>query len=906
VPERLAVGAPRPDATFTVQRRLSTNLDKERAFEEQVLTRYRLYSGLFLGLPFERLTRLAQLLPVFSEHCRRLLSQGVAPQKIVERYFAETPFLAEVDQLDVLFLFLQLVERQIVLFDAIEDAGFTSTHDLDAPGSVTHLVESVTRDDRFVDLAKLLERTATRIVLTAHPTQFYPNTVQGIISDLRTALIEREPAEVERLLLQLGKTRFSNRHRPTPVEEAERVLDVIADIFYEVLPDIVHQMLLSAHGRNNLPDHFPPEPNLQVGFWPGGDRDGNPFVTAKVTEAVARLLKRRVVDCYLSTATALSRRLTFDGARDAILGVVSRLQLTRQAAESGDERAEDSKVYATAGHLTQDLLKLREIIVREHQGLFLDKLDAFLVQVHLFGFFFGAIDLRQSSDVFFDTLRESVRLPVIAAHVDESDLALLLAAKDSADLPIALFERLLTCEAVLPEDASRALLPLAADTLDTLRLIPQIQADNGARALHRVIISHAHCGGDVLTVLTLARIAGLTESTLAVDVVPLFESIADLTRAPDTLAELFASSAYRSHLARRGNKQTVMMGFSDGTKDGGYLTANLQIRQAKRDLTALGRANNVEIIFFDGRGGPPARGGGNTHRFYRSRDAGIEQFQQQLTIQGQTIGSNFGSLDLARYHVEQLYTANLENLLWPAVGADPPDEFNDLLASLSQVSYSAYQDLRDDPLLLDFLEHMSPLPLFDHLTVGSRPVSRKASEKLELSHLRAIPYVATWSVLKMQVPGFYGLGLALGTLIERGELVRLRRLYRASRFFRTLLDNAAMSLLKSRMEVHQHLERHERFAPLFKKIATEALLAQQSILDISEQPYLLASDPVNRRSIELREEITLPLTVIVQANYVAYLEFVKRGQANHELAIRLRKLSLKGIAAIINATRNAA
>jgi len=336
------------------------------------------------------------------------------------------------------------------------------------------------------------------------------------------------------------------------------------------------------------------------------------------------------------------------------------------------------------------------------------------------------------------------------------------------------------------------------------------------------------------------------------------------------------------------------------------LTANLAIRQAKRQLTEVGRQHQVELVFFDGRGGPPARGGGNTHRFYRSFDLGIDQWHQQLTIQGQTISSNFGSLDSAQHHVEQLFTANLENLLWPTKGEDPPREYQSLLDELSVVAHRTYRELRDDPLLIDFLSDSSPLPLFDHLTIGSRPVARKRSARLELEQLRAIPFVATWSVLKMQVPGYYGLGTAIESTLTQGRELELKQLYRDSRFFRALLDNAAMSLLKSRFDVHAYLAQGSQFSQLFCKIRDEADRTARAILQVSQQPRLLANDPVNRLSIAMREQIVLPLLVIVQSAYLRYLEHQRAGTETEPAALQLKKLSLKGIAAIINATRNAA
>ncbi|HEY5955140.1 MAG TPA: phosphoenolpyruvate carboxylase [Polyangiaceae bacterium] len=878
----------------------SSPKNKELLYDERVLTRYRLYSGLFLGLPFEHLQQAAQLLPVFGEHCRRCLTQGLSPDVIVDRFFAETALLADYARKDIEFLFLQLVERQIVLFDALEDAGFTETHDLEAPGSVTHLAESVARDDRNAELSQLLERTSTRIVLTAHPTQFYPATVQGIIADLRGALLARESAEVERLLLQLGKTRFTNRNRPTPVEEAARVLDVVADVFYEILPEVLGRTLVAAHGRERLVDNLPEAPNLQIGFWPGGDRDGNPFVTADVTDQVAQLLKLRLINCYIESAMALSRRLTFEGAHEAVLAVAQRLRATQHRVSSETERSLDDSAYEHAQELMNDILAIRELVVRKHQALFVEHIDEFLIKVHVFGFYFASLDVRQNSEVFADTLHELARAGVFR------DAATSLGIVAGQDWTMQQLEDLIASGMTLEAAVVGSLSPLARDTLETFRLIPKVQKANGASGLHRVVISHTRGAEDVLSVMALARLAGLDIAELDIDIVPLFESIEDLERSGETLGVLFASQSYRAHLHRRGNRQTVMVGFSDGTKDGGYLTANLAIRQAKRIMTAEGRAQEVELVFFDGRGGPPARGGGNTHRFYRSRDLGIDQWHQQLTIQGQTISSNFGSADSARHHVEQLFTANLENLLWPESGEDPPRQYQSLLSELSTLAHVAYTNLSHDPLFVDFLSECSPLPLFEHLTIGSRPVSRKRSNRLELDQLRAIPFVATWSVLKMQVPGYYGLGTACSLLIEEGREAELRNLYRDSRFFRTLLDNAAMSLLKSRFDIHAYLSNHEKFGNLLRHIRDEAERSRRCILQISQQPRLLANDPISRMSIEMREQIVLPLLVIVQASYLSYLEHQRKGTEATPEAQHLRKLSVKGIAAIINATRNAA
>jgi phosphoenolpyruvate carboxylase len=286
--------------------------------------------------------------------------------------------------------------------------------------------------------------------------------------------------------------------------------------------------------------------------------------------------------------------------------------------------------------------------------------------------------------------------------------------------------------------------------------------------------------------------------------------------------------------------------------------------------------------------------------YYRSFDRGIEQIETQLTIQGQTIMSNFGHHDAARFHIEHLCTANLENLVFPPEGTDPPAPFVDLLGELSDCAFDAYRALRDDPLFLDFLRDKSPLSLFSLLTIGSRPVKRSQSTTLSLSDLRAIPFVASWSVLKLQIPGFYGLGTALEAQKRKGRLGELQALYHESRFFRTLLDNAAMSLLKSRTDVTSYMQRDPTFGAIWTKIRDELDRTVDMVLAVSGQSRLLEKDAHTRRSIALREQMMLPLTVII--GYV----MVRLTKTEGAERAALEKMGTKALAAIINATRNAA
>ena len=278
---------------------------------------------------------------------------------------------------------------------------------------------------------------------------------------------------------------------------------------------------------------------------------------------------------------------------------------------------------------------------------------------------------------------------------------------------------------------------------------------------------------------------------------PLFETIDDLKQAAAIMEELYALPEYRAHLERRKNKQTIMLGFSDGTKDGGYLMANWSIYKAKEELTLVSRKYGVNVSFFDGRGGPPARGGGKTHKFYASLGKNIANEEIQLTIQGQTVSSNFGTIDSAQYNIEQLINAGISNDLFASQLLTLDDAQKELIQQMSVISFDAYMELKNHPDFLEYLRHASPLQFYAATNIGSRPAKRGGSEKLLLENLRAIPFVGSWSQLKQNVTGYYGVGTAFRQMDEKGRWNEIKQLYDHSTFFKTLIGNCEMSMKKS-------------------------------------------------------------------------------------------------------------
>jgi phosphoenolpyruvate carboxylase len=364
---------------------------------------------------------------------------------------------------------------------------------------------------------------------------------------------------------------------------------------------------------------------------------------------------------------------------------------------------------------------------------------------------------------------------------------------------------------------------------------------------------------------------------------------------------LYSIPSYREHLKQRGGKQTIMLGFSDGTKDGGYLRANWSIYQAKENLTRISRENDVIAVFFDGRGGPPARGGGNTHDFYASLGDTIEDKEVQITIQGQTISSNFGKEISCAYNLEQLVSAGVENTVFQNV-SELSDEEKSLINLLADAGYDAYLDLKQHPKFVPYLEKITPLAFFGDTNIGSRPVKR-SSGSLKFEDLRAIPFVGSWAQMKQNIPGFYGVGTAIRELKKQGKLRDLKVLFKQSLFFRTLLSNSMMSLTKCYYPASAYLAKDKEFGEFWKKMHTEYKLSIEMILEVSGYGELMENNPTNRDSVKLRERIVLPLITVQQ---YALQQLRLADEKEKPFVKQYKKLVLRCMFGIINAARNSA
>lgn len=348
-----------------------------------------------------------------------------------------------------------------------------------------------------------------------------------------------------------------------------------------------------------------------------------------------------------------------------------------------------------------------------------------------------------------------------------------------------------------------------------------------------------------------------------------------------------------------------MLGFSDGTKDGGYLMANFSIYKAKEALTKISAAYNIDVVFFDGRGGPPARGGGKTHQFYASMGKNISNKEIQLTIQGQTVSSNFGTIDSAQYNIEQLIHAGISNELFSNKAITLEEAEEKLLIELAEKSFESYVELKNHPDFFDYLSHISPLKFYSETNIASRPSKRNSGNKLALKDLRAIPYVGAWAQLKQNVTGYYGVGAALAAMEKAGKFSQVKELYRNSLFFRTLVDNCEMSMKKCYFPLTEYLSKDEKYGEIWNKIYEEYELTKKYILQLSGSSELMSTYPVDSLSIAMREKIVLPLLTI-QQYAINKMREMDEQLVNSPAKETFEKLVIRSSFGIINAGRNSA
>jgi len=857
---------------------------KIERFNEKILSRFQIYNSLFLTLPFKTIKQTSLLMPLFSEHCRKQYEINNNPRDIVNSFFnLYAPDFDSEQQLDLLFNFIQYIERQVVLFDAIEDAGFSYVNNMHGRGTLRNMKEEASNKQLGGALSEYIKRFKVRIVLTAHPTQFYPDNVLVIMNELSKAIAEDDLDTVKKLLVQLGKTPFYKKEKPSPYDEAISLIWFLENVFYHSASTIynyVAEHIVDSKDLNN--------PIFDFGFWPGGDRDGNPYVTPEITIKTAKRLKFSILRNYYRDLRKLKRKITFPGVED-------RVEELENMVFNELFYPERNKNFSLE-YLSSELEFVLNKVENEHDGHYKDEVLDIIYKVRLFGLHFASLDIRQDSRIHHSVFKEIVSHPeiqnftkgLVENYLDlDSNERCKSLVKITGDVPPSIFHDQITNQ-----------------TLQSIRSMQLIQNTNGEKGSNRYIISNCQTLENILELFAMCRLSNWKEPN--VDFIPLFETITDLEKSEEVMRELFNNLIYKNHLARRKMKQTVMLGFSDGTKDGGYFMANWSIYLAKENLSKLASEFGIQIAFFDGRGGPPARGGGNTHEFYASMGDTIQSDDIQLTVQGQTISSNFGTLDSSQYNLEQLLSSGIENQIFNPGKNNLSSNDKLLMESVAALSYRAYKNFKAHPMFIPYLERMSTLPYYAKANIGSRPTKRGKSTSLQFEDLRAIPFVGSWSQLKQNVPGFFGLGIALQTIIDQGKINDLKNLYKSSRFFRTLIFNSMMSLSKSFFKLTAYMKDDNEFGSFWELIYKEYTLAKKVLLDISGFESLMQNEPAVKASIKAREEIVQPLLTIQQFALMQLQDLKNKKTIKKEKIEVFEAMVTRSLFGNINASRNSA
>ena len=663
---------------------------------------------------------------------------------------------------------------------------------------------------RRLDDVSELGRLRVSPVLTAHPTEARRRTV--LIALRRTArLLARAddprltPAadrELRRQLREeitvLWRTAELRRGIPTPIDEVRTAMVVFDETLYRLAPRLYRELgaVLAGRRKPQVRELQPPvvPAFLRFGSWIGGDRDGHPAVTADITEETLRIHADHVLRGHEAVATRLAQTLAAKiRPPDVPPALAARLAADATAlpdlARSLSERFPDEPVRQRFGAIAERLRRTRRRVVdalpgtnsgvdggyagpadlldelRELQASLVEaglaraawgEVQDFAWQVESFGFHLANLEVRQHAAVHRRVLAEG------SGGTDGG-----------------------------PEGPSRA------EVLETFRAIERGQAAFGPDAVSRYVVSFTATPTDVTDVLDLAEAATGRRDTPKLDVVPLLESSDALTRAGELLERLLADARYRAHLRGRGDRQEVMLGYSDSNKENGYVAANWMLHEAQAALVAVARRHAIELTLFHGRGGAIGRGGGQVELAVAAQPAGSVDGRLKLTEQGEVVWTRYGDPDLALRHLEVLTSAAIESLAPP----DPstlrdPEAGRAVVDALAATAREAYRRLvYDDPDFGAFFGRMTPIREISGLQLGSRPARRRATVQLVIDDLRAIPWVFAWSQARVELPGWFGLGTALATFAtDSKHEARLAELYEAWPFFRSLIDHARLAV----------------------------------------------------------------------------------------------------------------
>ena len=751
------------------------------------------------------------------------------------------------------------------------------------------------------ELRALLPRIDIQPTFTAHPTEARRRTIllkQRRIADLLTEL--RRPdataAEVDAAsdaiyaqIMLLAATDVVREERPSVHDEVEQGIFFLRSTVWDIAPRIQHDIARAIERYYGVRLDIPMP--LRWRSWIGGDRDGNPFVTAEVTQHTLERHRRTALELHLAELDTLHEELSI-AQLPGDLPAPLRAALERHGT-AGMDRTETDEPYRRlidamknsigallndaeprrydASQYAADLDSIAAALEQSGYDLIVrsGRLARLRVLAGTFGFHLAALDVRQHSEI-----HEQAVAAMLAAAGMCDDYAMRPEAERVALLERALRDRHRLVEPDGVPDAAR-------DALETFDVIAAARARD-ASAIGSFIVSMTHQVSDLLEPMLLAKESGLLrvrdgafESDI--DFVPLFETIEDLAHAGEYMRTLFASPVYRLQLEARGGFQELMLGYSDSNKDGGYWMANWALHRAQDALGRVCREHDVDFRLFHGRGGTVGRGGGRANLAISAMPAAAQNGRIRLTEQGEVISFRYALPGIAHRHTEQLVSAVLLATAPQTQAAAPPVESAfAIMDRIAGASMRAYRALIDDDAFWPWYVRVTPIEHISRLPIASRPVSRKSADDVAFEDLRAIPWGFAWTQTRYIVPGWYGVGSALAEVIrEDGVLALLQRLHADWPFFAAVIENAEREMARARLPVAEHYARRADGMNVHRRIADEFERSRNTLLQVTRSPALLEQSPVIRRSIELRN----PYTDVLNLLQVELLERYERARS---------------------------
>ncbi len=839
-------------------------------------------------------------------------------------------------------------------------------------------------------LQRLLDRLDIRLVFTAHPTEIVRHTIRKKQRRISHILEQLDVAEEVMREIGLSESWESNeavgqlteeirlwwrtdelhQFKPKVLDEVDYSLHYFQEVLFDVIPQLASRLKQSL--ANSFPGLVAPTHNFcYFGSWVGSDRDGNPFVTPQVTWETACYQRKIVIEKYLSSIDQLRELLSLslhwsdvqqelldsleqdqqsmsgiyeelairyrqEPYRLKLAYIAQRLKITLErnralssaAGRQAISEINTDNIYATGAEFVAELKLMQNSLAAT--SLQCRELDNLICQAEVFGFNLVELDFRQDSSRHSEAIAEiTAYLQILPRPYEELS---------EAEKTAWLIQELKTRRPLIP--AEMPFSDTACETIETFRMLHLLQQEFGRDICQTYIISMTNFVSDVLEVLLLSQEAGLYDPatcSTCVRIVPLFETVEDLKRAPEVMRELFELPLYRASLAggyehvatnqqnikahlslvplQPSDLQEVMLGYSDSNKDSGFLSSNWEIHKAQRALQKVASEFGISLRIFHGRGGSVGRGGGPAYSAILAQPTDTIQGRIKITEQGEVLASKYSLPELALYHLETMTTAVIQSSLLGS-GFDRVAPWNQIMEELSARSRTVYRSLiYEQPDFVDFFHSVTPVDVISQLQIGSRPSKRpgkgNANKKKDMSSLRAIPWVFSWTQSRFLLPAWYGVGSALQGFLDqepKKNLDLLQYFYVKWPFFRVVISKVEMTLAKVDLQIAEHYVKElsqpedlERFQKLFAQISEEYNLTKALILKINGQKKLLDGDPELQRSVQLRNGTIVPLGFL-QVALIKRLRQHDKSQALHfrfskEELLRGAMLTINGIAA---------